>query len=408
MAFETFNEKIMKIAEEAEEALKEVFAGFDGTAFACTTRVVDAFRENRVSTSHFMPADGYGYGDCGRDTLDKIYARVLGAEAAFVRHNIINGTQALAIGLFGLLRPGDLLLSVTGDPYDTLQGVVSGQDGYGSLKEWGVLYEKREIGENFSEFMKDARLKVVYIQRSRGYTSREALSVNEICEIYRYVKSRRPDVYVMVDNCYGAFVEPREPECDLMVGSLIKTIGGGMASCGGYLAGSSEAVELAANRWSCPGIGLEAGASLYENKNIYKGVFYAPHTVAQALKTAALAAYIFEKQGFEVSPKYNDPRHDIIQTVTLHDPDKLCAFCRGIQKGSPVDSFVTPEPWDMPGYEDKVIMAAGAFVQGASIELSCDGPMREPYTAYMQGGLTYESGKYAILSALKEIITAEG
>ena len=407
MAFETFNEKIMKIAEEAEETLKEKFAEFDRTAFACTTRVIDSFRRNRVSTTHFVPSDGYGYGDAGRDTLDKIYAEVLGTEAAFVRHNIINGTQALAIGLYGLLRPGDLLLSVTGDPYDTLEGVIKGKEGLGSLTEWGVFYEKRDIGENFSDLISDARLKVVYIQRSRGYTSRPALSVNEVCEIYRYVKSRRPDVFVMVDNCYGAFVEAREPECDLMVGSLIKNIGGGMASCGGYLAGSAEAIKLSANRWSCPGIGLEAGASLYESKDMYKGLFYAPHTVAQALKTAALAAYIFEKQGFEVSPKYNDPRSDIIQTLTLRDPEKLCAFCRGIQKGSPVDSFATPEPWDMPGYADKVIMAAGAFVQGSSIELSADGPMREPYIAYMQGGLTYESGKYAILSALGEIVSAE-
>ena len=413
-----FSEKITKLASEAEKELADAFKRIDDTAFANTNKVMEAFADNRVSDSLFAASSGYGYDDRGREALDRIYAEVFGAEAAFVRHNIVNGTQALTIGLFGLLRPGDTLLAVTGKPYDTLEEVIgiSGNAGDGSLRDFGVNYEQVDMLPDGNIDYKgiadklDGRVKVVFIQRSKGYMDRRTLSVDDIGEIVAFVKARS-DAYVMVDNCYGEFCETREPTAvgaDLIVGSLIKNPGGGMAECGGYLAGSARAVELASYRLTSVGTGLEVGATLGQNKNMFKGFFYAPHTVAQALKTAMLAAYIFEKLGYAVEPSYKDTRYDIIQTVKLGSERAMCAFCRGLQKGSPVDSFVTPEPWDMPGYSDKVIMAAGAFVQGASIELSADGPIRPPYSIYFQGGLTYESGKLGIMSAAEEIIREFG
>ncbi len=415
-----FSEKITALAHKAEKELRPIFDEIDEVSYLNTQKVMDAFREHRVAATNFDTTSGYGYDDRGRDVLDRIWADVMGAEAAFVRHNIVNGTQALTIGLFGLLRPGDLMCSIAGKPYDTLEEVIgiAGEAGNGSLADFGVRYKQIDlkddgfdfdaIGETLREEMASGRpVKVIFIQRSKGYLNRKTLTVDEIGEAAKFVKSISPETYVVVDNCYGEFTEAREPcevGADMIIGSLIKNPGGGMAETGGYIAGSARAVELASYRLTSVGCGLEVGATIGQTKNMYKGLFYAPHTTAQALKTAHLAAYVFEALGFAVEPRWNVRRSDIIQTVITGAPELLCKFCQGIQKGSPVDSFVTPEPWAMPGYTNEVIMAAGAFTQGASIELSADGPMREPYTAFFQGGLTYESGKIGILSAAQTMI----
>lgn len=409
-----FSEKIRGVAAEAERALSPVFAEFDKISEKNTFRVLDAFRRHRVSEAMLGGTTGYGYGDIGRDALEAIYADVFGAEDAIVRHNIVNGTQALTIGLFGLLRPGDVMLSVTGAPYDTLAEVIGDkyQNGDGSLADFGVKYDETGLrdGKIDAEAVKQKikeygdALKVVFIQRSKGYQNRPTLSPEQIGEAAALVHSLSR-AYVVVDNCYGEFCDVTEPThhgADLIIGSLIKNPGGGIAETGGYLAGTKRAVELCSYRLTSVGIGKECGATLSENRKMFKGFFFAPHVVAQAKKTAAFAAYVFEKLGYPVEPLWDSERHDIIQTVRLGSPEALCAFCRGIQAGSPVDSFVTPEPWDMPGYEDKVIMAAGTFTSGASIEISADGPLRAPFTAFFQGGLTYESGKYAVLSAAEE------
>lgn len=399
-----FCDYLINIAKEAESVLTDRFRLIDDISYDNSVKVLKAFHEFKVSDAMFMPTSGYGYDDKGRDTLDKIYARIFNTEAAFVRHNIVSGTHALTIALFGLLRPNDTLLSVTGKPYDTLDDVIgiSKSNDEGSLRDFGIKYIQSEMDEDFMVKL-DKSVKVVFIQRSKGYLNRRTLTVNEINDLIDTIKSKS-DAYVIVDNCYGEFAETTEPQADLIVGSLIKNPGGGIAESGGYLAGTAKAIELAGNRFTSPGIGLETGASLGHGKEMYKGLFFAPHVVAQAVKTAVFASYVFERLEFEVEPKYNDFRSDIIQTVIFNDPDYLKAFCKGIQKGAPIDSFVTPEPWEMPGYTDQVIMAAGAFTQGASIELSADGPMRPPYTAFFQGGLTYESGKFGILTAAQEII----
>lgn len=415
-----FSDRIIKLTAEAERELRPQFDEFDRIAYVNTARVLEAFSAHRVSETMFAPSTGYGYGDIGRDALDAIYADVFGAEAAFVRHNIVNGTQAIAIGLFGLLRPGDVMLSVTGKPYDTLNEVIGAdiKNGDGSLADFGIKYDDVDLlpggGIDYAGIEKKIAeygdsIKVIFIQRSKGYMNRPTLAASEIGEIIKFVKARCR-AYVAVDNCYGEFCDEAEPTAygaDLIMGSLIKNPGGGMAECGGYIAGTKRAVELASYRQTTVGIGTECGATIGQNRNMFKGFFYAPHTVAQAKKTAALAAYIFDKLGYPVEPAWSDERHDIIQTVRLGTPEGLCAFCRGIQSGSPVDAYVTPEPWDMPGYADKVIMAAGTFVSGASIELSADGPLRPPYTAFFQGGLTYESGKYAIMTAADMIISGK-
>lgn len=415
-----FSDRIIKLTAEAERELRPQFDEFDRIAYVNTARVLEAFSAHRVSEAMFAPSTGYGYGDIGRDALDVIYADVFGAEAAFVRHNIVNGTQAIAIGLFGLLRPGDVMLSVTGKPYDTLNEVIGAdiKNGDGSLADFGIKYDDVNLlpggGIDYAGIEKKIAeygdsIKVIFIQRSKGYMNRPTLAASEIGEIIKFVKARCR-AYVAVDNCYGEFCDEAEPTAygaDLIMGSLIKNPGGGMAECGGYIAGTKRAVELASYRQTTVGIGTECGATIGQNRNMFKGFFYAPHTVAQAKKTAALAAYIFDKLGYPVEPAWSDERHDIIQTVRLGTPEGLCAFCRGIQSGSPVDAYVTPEPWDMPGYADKVIMAAGTFVSGASIELSADGPLRPPYTAFFQGGLTYESGKYAIMTAADMIISGK-
>ena len=414
-----FPQKLIDLAARAEEALKDRFAEIDRISFENTQKIMKSFREHRVSDSLFAPTSGYGYDDRGRDVLDRVWADVMGAEAAFVRHSIVNGTQALTIGLFGLLRPNDILFSIAGKPYDTLDEVIGnvGEAGNGSLRDFGVDYRQADLKADGSfDFdtirqvltSEGDRIKVVFIQRSKGYLNRKTLSVDDIGEAVKVVRAICPEVYIVVDNCYGEFTETREPcavGADMIIGSLIKNPGGGIAESGGYIAGTARAVELASYRLTSVGCGLEVGATLGHTKSLYKGLFYAPHTTAQAIKTAHLAAYIFGKNGFgfDVEPEWDEPRYDIIQSVITHSPEGLCAICRGIQAGSPIDSFVVPEPWEMPGYTEKVIMAAGAFTQGSSIELSCDGPLRPPYTAYLQGGLTYESGRIGILSAAAEV-----
>jgi cystathionine beta-lyase family protein involved in aluminum resistance len=373
-----------------------------------------------VAENYFAGTTGYGYDDLGRDKLDEIYADLFGTESALVRIQFVNGTHAIACALFGALKAGDVLVSAVGAPYDTLLGVIGVVDkGQGSLKDYGVEYRQIELNEAgtfdypaIEAGIRDAlpRLKMIFIQRSKGYLNRRTLTVDEIGELCTFAKKLAPDAYIVVDNCYGEFTEDKEPcavGADMVIGSLIKNPGGGMAETGGYIAGTKRAVELASYRLTSVGCGAEVGATMGQNKIMYKGLFYAPHTVAQALKTAHLAAYVFEELGYAVEPKWNETRHDIIQTVITGSAEGLCAFCRGIQAGSPVDSFVTPEPWAMPGYSDQVIMAAGAFTQGSSIELSADGPLREPYTAFFQGGLTYESGKIGILSAAQSMLDSK-
>ncbi len=409
--------EILTLAKEAEAALAPHFAEIDRISFENTRKVLHTFGTHRVAANYFDGTSGYGYDDRGRDELDLIWAEVMGAEAALVRQQIVSGTHALTVGLFGILRPGDVMLSVAGKPYDTLEEVIGlvGEPGNGSLKDFGVEYDQVDLTPDgcfdlpaIEEKLRTyaGRVKMVFIQRSKGYLNRKTLSVPEIGALIPFVKAIAPETFVVVDNCYGEFVEEIEPcavGADLIIGSLIKNPGGGMAETGGYLAGTRRAVELCSYRLTSPGVGGEVGATFGHNKSFYKGLFYAPHTVAQAIKTAHFAAYIFGKLGYAVEPAWDETRHDIIQTVIMGTPEGLCAFCRGIQAGSPVDAHVMPEPWAMPGYTDPVIMAAGAFTQGSSIELSADGPLRAPYTAFFQGGLTYESGKLAILMAAEAV-----
>lgn len=406
--------EIERLAEDCEAQLAARFAEIDRVARGNTKRVMEAFQEFRVSEACFSGTTGYGYDDLGRETLDKIWARVFGAEAALVRTGFVNGTHAIASALFAAVGPGELLMPLMGAPYDTLRTAIGiTGDAYGSLAFYGVKYAEvptkdggpdlaaieREVGEK--------RPRAVLIQRSRGYDSRRALSAEEVGELCRLVKRVSPDTVCVVDNCYGEFTELAEPTmlgADLAAGSLIKNPGGGLAPTGGYIAGRADLVERAAYRLTVPGIGGECGCTLGTNRQLYQGLFLATHTTAQALKTAALCAAMLEKLGFDTEPGPQEPRYDIIQTVTLKTPENLKRFCRGIQAGSPVDSYVTPEPWQMPGYEDEVIMAAGAFIQGSSIELSADGPMRAPYRAFLQGGLTYESGRLGIMNAIAEML----
>lgn len=403
-------------AEATERAVKKYFEEIDKTAERNTAKVLEAFWHFKVSEAMLHGTTGYGYDDKGRDTLDAVYARVFGTEDALVRHNFISGTHVLSTALYGILRPGDTLYAVTGNPYDTLietVGLYKTSDDPGSLADFGIKYRKTELlndgTPNFEEIEKtlkeDKSVKMVYIQRSRGYTQRPTLPVSEIGKIAELVKSVSNAV-VFVDNCYGEFVEEKEPTevgADLMGGSLIKNPGGGLAQTGGYIAGKKELIEKCAYRLTAVGLGKEGGATHSQLRNMFQGFFMAPHTVAQAKKTALFASQLFLNEGFEVSPLPTEKSGDIIQTIKFNDPELLISFCKGIQAGAPIDSFVVPEPWAMPGYADEVIMAAGSFVSGASIELSADAPLKPPYTAYFQGGLTYESGKIAVLKALEQI-----
>lgn len=407
--------KVYELARQAEEEIRPQFERIDRIAMLNTRKVMTAFQDNKVSDSCFAGTTGYGYDDLGREVLDKVYAQVFCTEAALVRIGFVNGTHALSAALFGILKPGDTLLSVTGLPYDTLRNAIGIEgDCHGSLKFYGINYKQVDLknGEADLDAIKaalaDRSISAVLIQRSRGYENRKALSAEEIGEICSAVKSVAPNVTVMVDNCYGEFTgehEPTEYGVDIMAGSLIKNPGGGLAPTGGYIVGRKDLVENAAMRLTTPGIGGECGASLGNNRLLFQGFFMAPHIVAQAIKTVTFCSAMMKKIGFESSPAPDEARNDIIQMVTLKNAENMKKFCRGVQAGAPVDSYVTPEPWQMPGYNVPVIMAAGAFVQGSSIELSADGPMREPYTLYVQGGITYESGKLGIMMAVNEMLS---
>ena len=408
------SDRVRALGARAQRELAQEFSRIDAIAQENTQRVLEAFQDHRVADSYFAGTTGYGYDDLGRDKLDEIYAQLFGTESALVRIQFVNGTHAIACALFGALKAGDVLLSAVGAPYDTLLGVVGAVDkGPGSLKDYGVEYRQVELLDNKPDLddipaaAADPRVKAVLLQRSKGYSTRQSLSVAEIGEICQAVKRANPGAAVLVDNCYGEFVEPQEPThvgADLVVGSLIKNPGGGLAPTGGYIAGRRDLVEGAATRLTVPGIGGECGSTLGQNRLLYQGLFLAPHTVAQAVKTAVFAARVMELLGYETEPRSTAVRHDIIQMIHMREPEALKKFCKGIQFGAPVDSYVTPEPWDMPGYDCPVIMAAGAFIQGASIELSADAPMREPYTVYLQGGLTFESGKLGVLLAVQELL----
>lgn len=407
--------QVYEMALRAEKRCRDRFMRIDAVAEKNTMRIMEAFQENRVSDSCFAGTTGYGYDDLGRETLDKIYAQIFGAEAALVRIHFVNGTHALTAAMFALVKPGDTILAVTGTPYDTLRSAIGiSGDCHGSLKFYGVNYAQVELAadggpdlEAIREAASEKSVTAVMIQRSRGYGERKALTVKEISEICAAVKAVNPGASIMVDNCYGEFtdvIEPTHVGADIVAGSLIKNPGGGIAPTGGYIAGRETLVDRAAMRLTTPGIGGECGSTLGNNRLLFQGLFMAPHIVAQALKTAVFCAAMMEEMGIESSPRVDDERSDIIQMIKLGSADNMKRFCLGIQAGAPVDSFVTPEPWPMPGYDCPVIMAAGAFVQGSSIELSADGPMREPYIAYMQGGLTYESGKLGIMMAVSAML----
>lgn len=406
------SEKVYTFGHQIEASLKERFDAIDTMAEYNQLKVIRAMQKNRVSAECFQTSSGYGYDDVGRDILEKVYADVFQGEDALVRPQITCGTHALALALMSNLRPGDELLSPVGKPYDTLEEVIGIRPSKGSLAEYGITYRQVDLlpdgsfdFEGIREAIND-KTKLVTIQRSKGYQTRPTLSVERIGELIRFIKEIKPEVICMVDNCYGEFVEEREPlevGADMIVGSLIKNAGGGLAPIGGYIVGKKECIENAAYRLTSPGLGKEVGASLGVIQSFYQGLFQAPVVTAGALKGAIFAANIYEKLGFDVIPNGSESRHDIIQAVTFGKPEGLIAFCEGIQAAAPVDSFVTPEPWDMPGYDAKVIMAAGAFVQGSSIELSADGPLKPPYAVYFQGGLTWYHAKLGILMSLQKL-----
>jgi cystathionine beta-lyase family protein involved in aluminum resistance len=407
---ESFKPLVTEVEQLIEPRIKLINEMADYNQF----KVLKAFQEAEVKEFHFMPSTGYGYDDLGRTTLERVYAHVFGAESALVRAQIVSGTHAISICLFGLLRPGDELIYITGAPYDTLEEVIGVRgNGQGSLKDYQIDYQAISLNEeglvDFEAVGRaiTAKTKVIGIQRSRGYADRPSFTIEQIREMICYVKGIKPDVYVFVDNCYGEFTESLEPTqvgADIMAGSLIKNPGGGIAKTGGYIVGREELVTLASYRMAAPGIGAEGGASLYTLQGMFQGFFLAPHVVGEALKGATFTSALMEKLGFRTHPKWSDPRTDLIQSVEFGSAEKLVAFCQGIQKASPIDSQVKPEPCEMPGYADKVIMAAGTFIQGASIELTADGPLRPPYLGFVQGGLTYSHVKAGILVALDLMI----
>lgn len=413
------SKKTIDLMLEAEEDIKSQLQERNEISAFNQLKVLNAFQNNRVSYSHFGETSGYGYDDLGRDTLDKIYAEIFGSEDAIVRHNIVSGTQAIASCLYGILRPGDTMVSVVGAPYDTMEEVIGirGEEDCGSLKDFGISYEQVDLLENgkpdldgIKNIFSQKKIKLALIQRSRGYAWRDSLTVDEIGNIIQIIKSIDNDVVCMVDNCYGEFVEEKEPTqvgADIIVGSLIKNAGGSLALSGGYVCGRADLIEKISYRLTAPGLGRHTGASLGFNRNLYQGLFMAPHIVGESIKTAMLCSSMFSKLGYEVCPAPDAKRSDIIQAIKLKTPENVIKFCQAIQKGSPIDSFVTPEPWDMPGYEDPVIMAAGAFVQGASIELSADAPICPPYIAYMQGGIVYDAAKIGILRAADSMCEVE-
>ena len=394
----------------SEVKIKNVFMNIDENAFYFSKKVLDAFHEHGLSEAAFNETTGYGYNDFGRELIEKVYATVFGAEDAIVRNQFVSGSHALSVTLFALLRPGDLLLSVSGLPYDTLHEVIGIKDNNSSLASFGVKYDQIDlVNDDFDyssieEYLKNNKVKVIEIQRSKGYSTRASIGINKVKKVIELIKSVSPETIVMIDNCYCEFVEktsPCEVGADVVVGSLIKNLGGGIVPNGAYVVGKSEYIDLVGERLTLPGEGREVGPTLGINKQILQGLFFAPSVVASSLKTAVLTASVMEDLGYKVSPRYDEERVDIVQNVEFGDPELLIKFVQGIQAGSPVDASALPIPWDMPGYTDQVIMAAGCFTQGSSIELSCDGPIRPPYIAYMQGGLTYEYGKLGLLSAIE-------
>ncbi|MCL2195619.1 MAG: methionine gamma-lyase family protein [Oscillospiraceae bacterium] len=409
--FFNFPPALRDLEAQAMADITPAFAEIDQLAEHNQHKVLAAFMRHRVSESHFAETTGYGYGDRGRDVLDEVFADVLGCEAALVRHSFASGTHTLAVALFGLLRPGDCMLSVTGTPYDTIRPVIGlSGSGMGSLADFGVRYEEVALTAHgkpdlaaITQAIATHQPKMVYIQRSRGYTLRPSLLVDEINEIAQRTR-QHSDAIVFVDNCYGEFVQRTEPNVDIIAGSLIKNPGGGLAKSGGYIAGRADLVELCAYRATTPGLGSEVGASLGQNRNLFMGLFHAPHVVGESLKTAVFAAALFARMGYAVTPAWHEPRADIIQSVTLGEPAKLIALCQGLQTGAPVDAHVQPQPWDMPGYDSQVIMAAGAFTMGSSIELSADAPLREPYAAWLQGGLNFHSAKVGVLKGAQALL----
>ena len=398
--------------DELECDCLEQFKLIDDICFYNSEKVLKAFQENNVSEIHFNSTTGYGYNDSGRETIESIYANVFKAEDAIVRNQFISGSHALTVTLFALLRPNDVLLSITGKPYDTLDEVIGIVDNPSSLKSFNVNYEQIDLIDNdfdykkIEEVLKNKKIKVIEIQRSKGYSTRKSITIDKLEKVIKFIKNIDKEVIIMIDNCYCEFVSTKEPievGADIVVGSLIKNLGGGIAPNGAYVVGRKDLIKLVGERLTLPGEGKEVGPSLGVNKYILQGLFFAPSVVASSLKTAILASKVFENLGYEVEPKYNEERADIVQNIIFHDKDKLIKFCQGIQAGSPIDSYVEPIPWAMPGYQDEVIMAAGTFTQGSSIELSCDGPIREPYIAYLQGSLMYPYGKLAIMKALEYI-----
>lgn len=412
--FFQLDERFTAIAEAAEADCQADFRRIEETAAYNGAKVLAAFQKNRVTEPCFYGSTGYGYGDQGRDILDRVFADAFGAEDALVRHNFVSGTHALTVALFGILRTGDKMVSITGKPYDTLDEVLglSGEPGGGSLKDYGVEYSHVELlpdgTPDYDAIEKGVKgAKAAYIQRSRGYSLRPAYTMEQLRKMTEAVRRGNPDAIIMVDNCYGEFVEDTEPTqngADLMIGSLIKNAGGGIARTGGYIAGRADLVELCAYRLTCVGMGKEVGCTLDMNREMFLGFFHAPDCVANALKTSVFAAALFQRLGFECSPKLGEKRGDIVEAICLQNEKNLIAFCQGVQTGSPIDSHVVPEPWDMPGYTSQVIMAAGAFTMGASIELSADAPLREPFAVWMQGGITYTSGKIGVLLAAQRML----
>lgn len=407
------DKKVIELSKEIKNELRVQFNKIDEICEFNSMKVLSAFHKHNISEVHFNMTTGYGYGDIGRDTIENVYASIFGCEDALVRGQFISGTHALTVTLFGLLRPNDTLLSITGKPYDTLDEVIGIVDNKSSLKSFGVKYEQIDLIDDDFDYeaikkrLLNSFVKVIEIQRSKGYSTRKSIVIDKVSKVIKLIKEVSPDTIVMIDNCYCEFVttiEPTEVGADVVVGSLIKNLGGGIAPNGAYVVGRKDLIELVAERLTSPGVGKEAGPSMGMNKQILQGLFMAPSVVASSLKTAIFASLMLERLGFKVEPKYNDIRADIVQNIIFNDPDKLIKYCQGIQAGSPIDSSAIPEAWDMPGYADKIIMASGAFTQGSSIELSCDGPIRPPYIAYMQGGLTYEYGKIGVMKAISNII----
>ena len=407
------SDEVVELVNKSEEKCVDVFRQIDEAEEYNTLKVLKAFKQNKVTESCFNSTTGYGYNDLGRETIEKVFRDVLGAEDALVRSQFISGSHALTVCLFALLRPNDLLLSVSGKPYDTLDEVIGIKENKSSLISFGVKYDQIDLIDNdfdyekIEEYLKNNKVKVVEIQRSKGYSTRKSLDLGKVGKVIKLIKSIDNNIIVMVDNCYCEFVSEAEPlsvGADIIVGSLIKNLGGGIAPNGAYIAGRHDLVDLCGERLTLPGEGREVGPTLGINKSILQGIYMAPSVVASALKTAVLTAKVLEDLGYDVEPKYNEDRVDIVQNITFNDPNKLVEFTRGIQMGSAIDSNAIVEAWDMPGYDDKVVMASGSFTQGSSIELSCDGPMREPYIAYMQGALTYPYGKLGLMNAVERLL----